>query len=134
MSQRSARPVRSAEAAVDRLEKLYADASAALVAALDRYLSAHEPPTPATRATFRYPLLRVVHRNADGSAEPSARLRPAAAPGVYETTITTRARFAATCWSSPPSWPIRRQDRVAVSEGEIPHPCWSAPMRWPAGR
>src|SRR5688572_26650579 len=89
MSQRSARPVRSAEAAVDRLEKLYADASAALVAALDRYLSAHEPPSPATRGAFRYPLLRVVHRDSDRTLPSHRRaFGRLQRPGIYETTIT----------------------------------------------
>ena len=81
MSQRSARPIRSAEAALDRLEKLYADASSALVAALDRYLATREPPSLETRAQFRYPLLRIVHRDAARTLpEPPARLRPAAKP------------------------------------------------------
>src|SRR5688572_3244747 len=95
MSQRaSARPVRSAEAAVDRLEKLYADASAALVAALDRYLATHEPPSPETRAAFRYPLLRVLYRDTDrtppGHRRAFARLQR---PGVYETTVTNPRAF-----------------------------------------
>jgi hypothetical protein len=48
------------EAAVDRLEAIYAASCAALSRALDRYLASGTPPTPEERAAFRYPLLRVV--------------------------------------------------------------------------
>ena len=65
MSQRTTKAARTAEAAVDRLEKLYAEATAGLSDALDRYLSVGEPPSAAVRATFRYPLLRVIHRDLD---------------------------------------------------------------------
>ena len=48
------------EAAVDRLEAIYAASCAALSRALDLYLANCTPPTPEERAAFRYPLLRVV--------------------------------------------------------------------------
>jgi AMP nucleosidase len=125
MSQRSARPVRSAEAALDRLERLYADASAALVAALDRYLAGREPPSPETRARFRYPLLRVIHRDT-ARALPShrrafARLQGA---GVYETTITHPAAFRRYLLEqlTPLVAEYGARIEVAVSDQEIPYP------------
>jgi AMP nucleosidase len=81
-------------AAVERLERLYAEASRALGSALDRYLTDRTPPTAAERARFRYPLLRVTWLNAAG---PPPRTRRAygkfQAPGVYETTITHPGHF-----------------------------------------
>ena len=125
MSQRSPRPICSAEAALDRLEKLYADASAALVAALDRYLATREPPSPEARAAFRYPLLRVVHRDAD-RALPShrrafARLQR---PGVYETTVTHPAAFRRYLLEqlTPLVAEYGARIEVAVSDQEIPYP------------
>src|SRR5690606_10325572 len=81
------------EAAVDRLEELYAKASAARVRALDRYLDTGEPPSEKERLAFRYPLLRVINYGID----PPPRTRRAYAkfqrPGVYETTITHPSYF-----------------------------------------
>jgi hypothetical protein len=89
MSQRTSKAARTAEAAVDRLEKLYAEATAGLSSALDRYLSTGEPPSAATRATFRYPLLRVVHRDLDRPAPTHRRaFGRLQRPRVYETTVT----------------------------------------------
>ena len=125
MSQRSARPIRSAEAALDRLEKLYADASSALVAALDRYLATREPPSLETRAQFRYPLLRIVHRDAARTL-PShrrafARLQ---SPGVYETTITHPAAFRRYLLEqlTPLVAEYGARIEIAVSDQEIPYP------------
>ncbi len=94
MSQRSSKPLQKADAAVDRLEEVYASASRALLKALDRYLDKKVPPTAAERAHFRYPLLRVVHR-AGRKPEPThsrafARLQR---DGTYETTVTQPADF-----------------------------------------
>ena len=137
MSQRTTKAARSAEAAVDRLEKLYAEATAGLNAALDRYLSTGEPPSAATRATFRYPLLRVVHRDLDRpAADAPARLRPAAAAGVYETTVTHPRAFrrylleqlnpAGHRNTAPGSrWP-------SATRRSPTRTCWSAPTRSPA--
>jgi AMP nucleosidase len=125
MSQRSGRPLRSAEVAVDRLEKLYADASAVLVGALDRYLTAREPPSVETRAAFRYPLLRVVYRDL---ADPLPSHRRAFGrlqrPGVYETTITHPRAFRR--YLIEQLEPLLREYgarlEVAVSDQEIPYP------------
>jgi AMP nucleosidase len=93
MSQRTTAPVRTAEAAIDRLEQLHAQATTALAAALDRYLSTREPPSPETRAAFRYPLLRVIAR--DTGPRPTHRRAFARLPrpGLYETTITHPREF-----------------------------------------
>ena len=93
MSQRTTTPVRSAEAAVDRLDQIHAQATATLAAALDRYLTTGEPPSPETRAAFRYPLLRVVAR--DTGPRPTHRRAFARLPrpGIYETTVTQPREF-----------------------------------------
>jgi AMP nucleosidase len=94
MSQRTSKAARTAEAAVDRLERLYAEAAAGLSSALDRYLSTGEPPSAATRATFRYPLLRVVHRDLDRPAPTHRRaFGRLQRLGVYETTVTHPRAF-----------------------------------------
>jgi AMP nucleosidase len=93
MSQPTTPSVRSAEAAIDRLEELHAQATAALAAALDRYLTTGEPPSPATRAAFRYPLLRVVARD---TGPPPIHRRAFARlprPGTYDTTVTHPLEF-----------------------------------------
>lgn len=94
MSQRTAKPLRSPEAAVARLETLYETASTALLTALDRYLVSREAPSASARSAFRYPLLRVTHK-AGRRPEPThsrafARLQR---EGSYETTITQPAAF-----------------------------------------
>ena len=125
MSQRTTRAPRTAEAAVDRLEKLYADATAGLSAALDRYLSTGEPPSAAERATFRYPLLRVVHRDLDRPC-PRTGAPSAACSGPASTRPPSRIRApsAATCWSSSTrcSTEYGARIEVAVSDQEIPYP------------
>jgi len=125
MSHRSGRPVRTAEAAVNRLEKLYAGASGALVAALDRFLATREPPTPEVRAAFRYPLLRVVHRD-NGHPPPSHRraFGRLQRPGVYETTITQPQAFRRYLVEqlAPLLEEYGAKVEVAVSDQEIPYP------------
>ena len=61
----------SPEAAVDRLEAIYAGSCAALSRALDRYLVTRKPPTAKDRAEFRYPLLRVECRQIGTAADAS---------------------------------------------------------------
>jgi len=88
------RPEHRVKMAVDELERRYADATAALLAAFDRYLKTGDPPSGAERQAFCYPLLRVlyptavtqepVHRRAFGRLNRT---------GVYETTITQPAVF-----------------------------------------
>jgi len=125
MSQRAAKPLKTAEAAVDRLETLYGAASAALVAALDRYLGTGEPPSAQTRAAFRYPLLRIVHRDL-ARPQPThqrafGRLQHA---GIYETTITHPRAFRRYLLEQlqPLLAEYGAKIEVAVSDQEIPYP------------
>jgi AMP nucleosidase len=83
-------------AAVDHLEELYGAATTALSKALDRYIATRNPPTPAERAAYCYPLLRVVHRQNDrrpvATRRAYAKLQHA---GVFETTVTHPGTFRA---------------------------------------
>jgi AMP nucleosidase len=125
MSQRTSKAARTAEAAVDRLEKLYAEAAAGLSSALDRYLSTGEPPSAATRATFRYPLLRVVHRDLDRPAPTHRRaFGRLQRLGVYETTVTHPRAFRRYLLEqlNPLLMEYGAKIEVSVSDQEIPYP------------
>src|SRR5262245_17161258 len=125
MSQRTSKAARTAEAAVDRLEKLYAEATSGLSAALDRYLSVGEPPSPAARATFRYPLLRVVHRDLDRPAPTHRRaFGRLQRLGTYETTVTHPRAFRRYLLEqlNPLLSEYGARIEVAVSDQEIPYP------------
>src|SRR5262249_8478392 len=81
-------------AAVDRLEELYVTATSALSAALDGYLENRKPPAPATRAEFRYPLLRLAYRDHNHTKRANRRaFAKLQQSGVYETTITHPGPF-----------------------------------------
>jgi len=85
--------VASASEAVDRLAALHGAACQSLRGALERYLKEHKPPTPAERATFRYPEVRVTYRP-DGVMPVSARAYAKfQGPGVYSTTVTQPEAF-----------------------------------------
>jgi AMP nucleosidase len=98
MSQRTPKPARPVAAALDKLEQLYANATATLAAALDGYVASGEVASQETLAAACYPLLRVVYD--DGS-----RPMPTPAPthrrafgrlqrrGVYETTVAHPREF-----------------------------------------
>ncbi|WP_419899283.1 AMP nucleosidase [Roseomonas sp. USHLN139] len=89
----AAQPCATAEEAVDRLERLYDAAIAAERAALDRFIAERLPPTPAERAAFCYPGLRL-RWTAEG---PPPQVRRSWAKlqvaGDYATTITSPAAF-----------------------------------------
>ena len=94
MSQRTQKPARPVVAALDRLEQLYEQASAGLVAALGRYLTAGERPSKETLAALTYPLLRVVYHDA-GRSLPTHRRAFGRLQrlGAYETTVTHPREF-----------------------------------------
>jgi AMP nucleosidase len=125
MAQRGAKSLTSPEAVVDKLEAHYADASRALLTALDRYLATRAGPTPAERNRFRYPLLRVTY--VDDRRPPPQHSRAFARiqrEGVYETTITQPADFRRYLLEQLTAL---RDDygvtfEVAASEQEIPYP------------
>ncbi len=81
------------DAAIDELERRHAKAAAALRMALDRFVREGLPPTPAQRAAFRYPELRVVSPSV--SSPPATRRAWAKLqrPGVYATTVTQPGFF-----------------------------------------
>src|ERR1700704_5692036 len=81
------------EAAVDRLEAIYAGSCAALGRALDRYLETRKAPTTKDRAAFRYPLLRVVCRQVGAAARTRRAYAKFQRPGVYATTVTHPHHF-----------------------------------------
>ena len=115
----------SPEAAVDRLEELYARATQALSTALDRYLAARKPPSQEARAAFRYPVLRVVHR--DHGQPRTATWRAFAKlqrPGVYETTITHPGPFRSYLLEQlvPLTEEFGAEIEVGSSAQEIPYP------------
>src|SRR5262249_57762925 len=81
-------------AAVDRLEELYSRATVALASALDRYLLTRKPPSLQARATFRYPLLQIIHAEGDHPSPVNSRaFAKLQRPGVFETTITHPGPF-----------------------------------------
>ena len=112
-------------AAADRLEEHYDKATSELTRALDRYLASRKAPSPETRAAFRYPLLRVIHRSND---HPQSANRRAYAklqrPGVYETTITHPKPFRAYLLEQlePLVADYGAVIEVGVSGQEIPYP------------
>jgi AMP nucleosidase len=115
----------SPEAAVDRLQALYAEATAALELALDAYLVTRKPPTAAERARFRYPLLRLHYRDV---AQPFPTSGRAFAKlqrfGVYETTLTHPAAFRSYLLEQlqPLVGEFRAEIEVTPSAQEIPYP------------
>ena len=112
------------EAAIDRLEDLYARASAALVRALDHYLDTREPPTATERAAFRYPLLRVIHYGAEEPPRTRRAFAKFQRPGVYETTITHPRFFRRYLLEQlrPLVAEYGAEIEVGVSTQEIPFP------------
>jgi AMP nucleosidase len=79
--------------AIDRLEAIYSGSCASLSRALDRYLATRKPPSAKDRASFRYPLLRVVCRNIGAAARTRRAYAKFQRPGVYATTVTHPAHF-----------------------------------------
>jgi AMP nucleosidase len=121
---RSLHPVDTPEAAVDRLEVLYAEAVQSLRHAVDRFLETGEPPTRDERGRFRYPELRLTYRP---EGVPAANRRAFAkfpAPGVYTTTVTQPGAFRT--YLLEQLTPLAREFdaviEVGVGEQAIPYP------------
>ena len=85
----------SPEEAIDALARLHASATQALRTALDVFFDTGAPPSPETRAQFRYPELRVTY--AANGTPPIVRRAFAKfqGPGVYATSVTHPAAFRA---------------------------------------
>lgn len=113
------------DAAVDRLEELYAAAASALADALDNYLATRTAPSPETRSRFRYPFLRVIYRDEKHPRSPTRRAF-AKVPrlGVYETTITHPGPFRSYLLEQldPLLSEYGVEIEVGVSTREIPYP------------
>lgn len=112
------------EQAIERLEALYAESTAALRASLDHYFAHREPPEPALRASFTYPELRV-HYNA--SALPPSNRRAfakLAGAGDYTTTVTHPGDFRTYLLEQlqPLVNEYGAQIFVGRSDQEIPYP------------
>lgn len=112
------------EAAVDRLEQLYTAATSALSRALDRYIAERTPPTPAERASFCYPMLRVVHSDAERTSSTRRAFAKLQHPGVYETTITHPKTFRSYLLEQlvPIVADYGAKLEVEVSDQPIPYP------------
>ena len=79
--------------AVDRLARLYDEATQALRSSVERFLKTGEPPSAARRSLFRYPELRLIY---EPSVPPPSTPRAYAKftePGVYAVTVTQPADF-----------------------------------------
>ena len=103
----------SPEEAVDRLVRLYTEATEALHGAVERFLKDGEPPSSATRALFHYPELRLIYApNGPALSSPRA-FAKFSEPGVYATTVTQPAEFRAYLLEQlePLVRRIRRHDR-----------------------
>jgi AMP nucleosidase len=119
------RSTRSAEAAIERLEKLYRQATSALAEALDRYIRHREAPTAQTRAAFRYPLLRLHYRRvADTVSHGRRAFARLQRPGIYETTVTHPRAFRHYLLEQlqPLMEEYGAKVEVGVSAQEIPYP------------
>jgi AMP nucleosidase len=112
------------EAAVDRLEAVYAESCAALSRSLERYLATGTPPTVEERAAFRYPLLRVVCHDIGAAARTRRAFAKFQQPGVYETTVTHPRHFRGYLLEqlAPLVKEYGAEIEVTVSNREIPYP------------
>ena len=112
------------QAAVDRLEAIYAGSCATLSAALDRYLASRKPPSTKERAAFRYPLLRVVCRQLGDAARTRRAYAKFQRPGAYATTVTHPEHFRRYLLEQlePLVAEYRAEIEVDVSDQEIPYP------------
>ena len=110
--------------AVDRLVRLYDEATQALHGAVERFLKEGEPPSAATRALFRYPELRLTYAP-NGPALSSARaFAKFSEAGVYTTTVTQPADFRAYLLEQlePLVTEYGATIEVGVGAQEIPYP------------
>jgi AMP nucleosidase len=81
--------------AIDRLESIFRRASLAQGAALKRFAGGGPPPSSAERAGFCYPALRLTYDGKAHAADARRSFSRFAEPGIYATTITHPAHFAA---------------------------------------
>ena len=111
-------------AAIDRLERLYGEARAALRGDLQRFFETGQAPTPEERARYRYPLLRVTYEPSRLPAATRRGYAKFAAPGVYSTTVTQPAEFRSYLLDQlePLVGEYGAVIETGVSDQEIPYP------------
>lgn len=114
----------SAEAAVDYLAELHAQATAALNQALKRYVASRTEPSLQERSLFRYPQLRLTyecHGEVPASTRAYAKVQ---APGVYSVTVTHPAAFRAYLLDQlkPLIQDFNVTVEVGMSDRNIPYP------------
>ena len=116
--------VASPEEAVDRLVRLYDEATEALHGAVERFLKEGEPPSSATRALFRYPELRLIYAPTGPALSSPRAFAKFSEPGVYATTVTQPAEFRA--YLLEQLEPLVSEYGAAIEVGvgaqEIPYP------------
>ena len=116
--------VATPDEAIDRLARLYDEATQALRAAVDRFLKDGEPPSAGTRALFRYPELRLTY-GPSGLPPSSARaFAKFSEAGVYATTVTQPEDFRAYLLEQlePLAAEYGASIEVGVGAQEIPYP------------
>lgn len=117
-------PCDTPQAAIDGLVALHAQATGALRGALERYLKDRQPPTPAERAGFCYPELRLTYQP-DGVPRSTRRAyAKVQRPGVYATSIAQPAAFRSYLMEQLEPLVSEYGARLAVglSRQEIPYP------------
>ena len=110
--------------AVDRLARLYDEATQALRSSVERFLKTGEPPSAARRSLFRYPELRLIY---EPSVPPPSTPRAYAKftePGVYAVTVTQPADFRGYLLEQlgPLVSEYGAHVEVGVGDQEIPYP------------
>ena len=116
--------VTAPDEAVDRLARLYDEATQALRGAVERFLKDGEPPSAATRALFRYPELRLTYApNGPALSSPRA-FAKFSDPGTYSTTVTQPQEFRAYLLEQlePLVSEYGATMEVGVGAPEIPYP------------
>jgi AMP nucleosidase len=110
--------------AVDRLARLYDGAAQALRAAVERFLSTGEPPSPSTRAMFRYPELRLIYEPSGPPPSSPRAYAKFSEAGVYAISVTQPADFRAYLLEQlePLVAEYNAHIEVGVGDQEIPYP------------
>ena len=117
-------PMATPEAAIDRLDELYAEATSALREAVEKFLTDGVTPPPETRAKFRYPQLRVTYEPEGVPPSNQRAFAKFTEAGVYTTTVTQPAAFRAylTEQLTPLVEEFGARIEVGVGGQEIPYP------------
>jgi AMP nucleosidase len=116
--------IETPEAAVDRLEELYAAATTALRRAVDRFLENGHPPTPEEREAFRYPELSLTYLPEGVPGTNRRAFAKFSAPGVYTTTVTQPGAFRSYLLEQlrPLTQEFGAVIEVGIGPQEIPYP------------